>query len=100
MGEKEIIVSEYTNDAVMTSESKDDFQRLCFKIQHADIDECVTTHRRDPPRCKLAVKGKSIEQVMNFKYLGVHLTSSKGLAKYGETSTCLSRARQEYTRPV
>ena len=42
--------------------------------------QCLTI-AKEPLRYKLAVYGKSMEQVMNFKYLGVTITSSGDLEK-------------------
>ena len=42
--------------------------------------QCLTI-AKGPLRCKLVVYGKSIEQVINFKYFGVTKTSSKDLEK-------------------
>ena len=47
----------------------------------------MLTIAKEPLRCKLAVCGKSIEQVMIFKYLGVTITSSRDLEKEVKAQT-------------
>ena len=39
------------------------------------------TISKDPIRCKLEIHGKMVEQVMEFNYLGVNITSSGNLVK-------------------
>jgi len=39
----------------------------------------TSTVSKEPLRCKLEVQGKIIEQVMNFKYSGVEVTSDVAL---------------------
>ena len=48
--------------------------------------QCLTI-AKEPLRCKLAVYGKSMEQVINFKYLGVTITSSRDLEKEVKAQT-------------
>ena len=86
MGDKEIKAICYADDVALISESEDDLQRLLYKFGqtasafHMLIStsktQCLTI-AKEPLRCTLAVYEKSIEQVMNFKYLGVTITSSR-----------------------
>ena len=39
------------------------------------------TVRKEPIRCKLKIDGRMVEQVMEFNYLGVNITSSGNLLK-------------------
>ena len=90
MGDKEIKAICYADDVVLISDSEDDLQRLLYKFEQTapafnmlistSKTQCLTI-AKEPLRCKLAVYGKSMEQVMNFKYLGVTITSSRDLKK-------------------
>ena len=94
MGDKEIKAVYYADDVVLISESKYDLQRLLYKFEqtasafHMLIStsktQCLTI-AKELLRCKLAVYGKSMKQVMNFKYLGVTITSSIDLEKEVKT---------------
>ena len=39
------------------------------------------TISKEPLRCKLEIDGRMVEQVMEFNYLGVNITSSRNLVK-------------------
>ncbi|KAI4477630.1 hypothetical protein M0802_014675 [Mischocyttarus mexicanus] len=43
------------------------------------IATAPSRYLRKPCRCKLAVNGLSVEQVIKFRFLGVNITSSKNL---------------------
>ena len=74
----------------------DDLQWLLYRFEQTasafnmvistSKTQCLTI-AKEPLRCKLAVYGKSIEQVMNFKYLGVTITSSRDLEKEVKAQT-------------
>lgn len=78
----------YADDAVLISDNEDDLQRLLFNFEKvageynmrisAEKTKSLTISR-EPLRCKLAVYGEPIEQVMQFNYLGARITSSKDL---------------------
>ena len=90
MGDKEIKAICYADDVVLISESEDNLQRLLYKFEETasafnmlistSKKQCITI-AREPLRCKLAVYGRSMEQIMIFKYLGVTLLSSRDLQK-------------------
>ena len=78
----------YADDAVLISDNEDDLQRLLYTFEKSadrfnmkiSIEKTkALTISKQPLRCKLAVYGKPIEQVMEFDYLGVKITSSKDL---------------------
>ena len=83
MGDKEIKAICYADYVVLISERKDDLQRLLYKFEQTasafnmlvstSKTQCLTIAKQ-PLRCKLVLYGKSIEQVMYFKYLGVTIT--------------------------
>ncbi|KAK9887098.1 hypothetical protein WA026_020042 [Henosepilachna vigintioctopunctata] len=84
MGDKEISILCYADDAVLIAENEDDLQRLLHQfnltaksfnmIISASKTKCMTTSKT-PLRCKLEVDGKSIQQEMKFKYLGIEISS-------------------------
>ena len=45
------------------------------------------TIRKEPLCCKLEIDGRMVEQVMEFNYLGVNITSSGNLGKEIKTQT-------------
>ena len=61
--------------------------------------QCPTI-AKEPLRCKLAVYGKSIKQVMNFKYLGVTITSSRDLEKEVKAQTVKASLISGYLRDI
>ena len=61
--------------------------------------QCLTI-AKEPLRCKLAVYGKSKEQVMNFKYLGVTITSSRDLEKEVKAQTLKASLISGYLRDI
>ena len=90
MRDKEIKAICYADDVVLISESEDNLQRLLYKFKQTaspfnmlistSKTQCLTI-AKEPLRSKLAVYEKSMEQVMNFKYLGVTITSSTDTLK-------------------
>ena len=90
MGNKEIKICCYADDVVLISEDEDNLQRLLFRFQNIaekfnmaiSIEKTQSlTVNKEPKRCKLAANNQSIEQVMNFKYLGVIITISRNRKK-------------------
>ena len=90
MGDKKIKAICYADDVVLISENEDNLQRLLYKFEQTapafnmlistSKTQCLTI-AKEPLRYKLAVYGKSIEQVMNFKNLSVTITSSRERSK-------------------
>ena len=90
MGDREIKILCYADDAVLIGESEDDVQKLLqvfnrtAKSLNMNIStaktKCMTTSKT-PLRCKLVVDGKIIHQEMKFKYLGVEISG------YGDVET-------------
>ena len=88
MGDKKIKAICYADDVVLISESEDGLQRLLYKIEQTastfnmlistSKTQCLTK-AMEPLGYKLAVYGKIIEQVMNFKYLIVTITLKPSL---------------------
>ena len=99
MGQSTVNVICYADDAVLVAESEDDLQRLlhqfniCAKPYNMEISATKTKSMviaKNPIRCKLELEGKIIEQVMNFTYLGVKITSDGNLQD--EVDTQLMKA--------
>ena len=61
--------------------------------------QCLTI-AKEPLRCKLAVYGRSMEQVMNFKYLGVTITSRRDLEKEVKAQTLKAFLISGYLRDI
>ena len=76
MGDKEIKAICY----------EDDLQRILYKVEQTasafnmliptSKTQCLTI-AKEPLRCKLALYERRMEQVMDFQYLGVTITSSR-----------------------
>ena len=88
LGEKDINIVCYADDAVLITESEDDLQRLLhqfgkiadkFNMQVSVEKTKSLVVSKEPIRCKLEFKKRMVEQVMAFKYLGCHLTSDRNL---------------------
>lgn len=66
----------YADDAVIISEDEDDLQTLYkFETTAKKFDMIISiqkTESKERRRCKLAVHNQSMNQVMQFKYLGIH----------------------------
>lgn len=83
MGNREIAILCYADDAVLVAESEDDLQRLLHRfnciaksfnmIISTQKTKCMTTSKT-PLRCKLEVEGKVIQQEMKFRYLGIEIS--------------------------
>ncbi|XP_044767088.1 uncharacterized protein LOC123322993 [Coccinella septempunctata] len=98
MGQQEISILCYADDAVLIAESEDDLQRLLhqftriaasfnMKISVAKT-KCMTTSKI-PIRCKLEIEGQIIQQEMRFRYLGIELSG------YGDVE---EEVRQQTTK--
>ncbi|XP_048516533.1 uncharacterized protein LOC125502453 [Dendroctonus ponderosae] len=77
----------YADDAVLTAESEDDLQRLFYRFnltaQRLNMQISIEKTQsmvisKDPIRCKLVVSEHIIQQVMNFNYLRLQVSSSRG----------------------
>lgn len=84
MGNQQIGILCYADDAVLIAESEDDLQRMLHKFnttarQYIMIISTEKTKTivitKEPIRCKLEIENKIIEQLMDFKYLGINLSS-------------------------
>lgn len=84
LGDKEVKILCYADDAVLFAENEDDLQRLLHTFNvtgkqynmtiSAKKTKCITT-AKEPLRCKLEVDGQVIQQELKFKYLGIDITS-------------------------
>ena len=83
MGHNRISMVCYADDAVIIAETEDDLQRQLHKFYQASrglnmnisIEKTKSiTFAKDPVRCKLVVENNIIEQVSQFKYLGIELS--------------------------
>lgn len=88
MGDHEIKIICYADDAVLVSSNENDLQRLLFAFEKtaANLNMMISTEKtkcmtisKQPLRCKLAVYDKPICQVMEFNYLGSVITSGRDL---------------------
>lgn len=101
MGDQEFTILCYADDAVLFAESEDDLQRnlQLFNDKAKELNmiisaqktKCMTT-AKVPLRCKLEVNQKIVEQVMEFSYLGVELSSFGDLER--EVSQQVVRANK------
>lgn len=83
MGNRNINILCYADDAVLVAENEDDLQRLLYRFNcvaksfnmviSASKTKSMTTSKI-PTRCKLVVDDKIIQQVMKFNYLGIELS--------------------------
>jgi len=64
----------YADDAAIFAKTEDDLQRQLHKVCQASQAMNMTISK-DPVRCNLVVQDKIIEQVSQFKYLGMDLSS-------------------------
>lgn len=107
LGNRNVNIVCYADDAVLIADSEDGLQRLLhmlnlaakkynMKISASKTKSMVFSKR--PIRCKLELEGYMIEQVMEFRYLGALLTSMKDLSaevrcqtiKAAKTAGCLN----------
>lgn len=88
MANKTVAIVCYADDAALIAENEDDLQRLLhrFKESAEKYNMTISIEKtkslvmsKDPIRCKLMVDGRTIEQVMQFNYLGSHITSCRNL---------------------
>uniref|UniRef100_A0A1B0D569 Uncharacterized protein n=1 Tax=Phlebotomus papatasi TaxID=29031 RepID=A0A1B0D569_PHLPP len=88
MGSDQYNIVCYADDAVLMAENEDDLQRLLqkFNISAMKYNMIISTSKtkaltvsKKPIRCKLYLNNAPIEQVMEFKYLGVETTSHRDL---------------------
>lgn len=88
IGRQNINIVCYADDAVLVADSEDNLQRLLhqFTITAESYNMRVSTDKtkslvisKDPRRCKLEINQKLIEQVMEFSYLGVKISSHRNL---------------------
>ncbi|XP_044760217.1 uncharacterized protein LOC123317675 [Coccinella septempunctata] len=105
MGNKEIKIVCYADDAVIISEDEDNLQRLLYKFQQIaeafNISVKKTksfTVSREPRRCKLAIYDQSVEQLMSFKYLGANITSNRNLKNEVKAQTTRATLMSGYLR--
>ncbi|XP_060525304.1 uncharacterized protein LOC132701439 [Cylas formicarius] len=84
MSNKRINMVCYADDAAIFAENENDLQRQLFKLYQVCRELNITTSvektksmtmTREPIRCKLIVEDKPIEQVMQFQYLGMNMSS-------------------------
>lgn len=83
MGNRNITILCYADDAVLVAENEDDLQRLlyCFNRVAKTLNMVISTSKtkslttsKIPVRCKLVVDDQIIQQEMKFKYLGIELS--------------------------
>jgi len=71
----------YADDAAIFAETEDDLQRQLHKVCQVSQDHVYRkktksiTFAKDAVRCKLVLQDKIMEQVSQFKYLGMDLSS-------------------------
>ncbi|XP_050503613.1 uncharacterized protein LOC126882681 [Diabrotica virgifera virgifera] len=104
MSNKRITMVCYTDDAALIAESEDDLQRQLFQFfqisrqlnmnMSTNNTKCMSTAKY-PLRCKLVVENNPIEQVMQFRYLGIDISSAddpvKDLRSQINRASALSR---------
>ena len=85
MGNKRIGMVCYADDAALIADSEDDLQRQLFQFFQISrqLNMNISTNKtkcmtiaKDPLRCKLVVENNPIEQVMQFRYLGIDISST------------------------
>lgn len=90
MGQKRISMVCYADDAAIFAETEDDLQKQLHRFYQVSqaMNMTISTEKtksitfaKDPVRCKLVVQDKIIEQVSQFKYLGMDLSSHHDPAK-------------------
>ncbi|XP_055380820.1 uncharacterized protein LOC129611625 [Condylostylus longicornis] len=109
IGDNEIKCVCFADDAVLISDSEDNLQRLVYAFEKAaeEFNMEISVEKtknmvisKNPLRCKLAVYEKSIEQVMEFKYLGALITSSRDLTKEVKTQATKASSISGYLKDV
>lgn len=90
VGNYQIPIVCYADDAVLMADSEDNLQRLLMTIKESaerynmiiSIEKTKSlVASKQPIRCKLCINNQSIEQVMNFNYLGTPLSYHRDLNK-------------------
>lgn len=88
LGSKEIQIVCYADDAMIVAENEDNVQRLLHTFHNTakDYNMEISIEKtksvvisKEPRRCKLSIEGKTIEQVMSFKYLGIEISSNRNI---------------------
>ena len=78
MGQTQFKIVCYADDAVLIAKNEDDLQRMLFEFNKAATKYNMSisipktksmTISKEPIRCKLALNGQPIKQVMSFEYL-------------------------------
>lgn len=109
LGDKEIKIIRYADDAVIVSEDEDNLRRLLYKFQktaeefNMQISVKKTkslTISKEPRRCKLAIYKQSIEQVMSFKYLGANITSTRNIKEEAKAQTTKASLISGFLRDI
>jgi Reverse transcriptase (RNA-dependent DNA polymerase). len=84
MGSEEINLMCYGDDIALIADTEDDLQRLLynfhlsclkFNVKISIHKTKVMTKSKEPLRRKLEIDYRMVGQVMEFKYLGVNVTS-------------------------
>ena len=109
MGESEIKAVCYADDVVLMSEEEDNLQRMLYRFEQAasktnmqistSKTQCLVISKF-PRRCKLAIYNQSVEQVMQFKYLGACITSDRDLKEEVKAQTTKASLISGYLRDV
>ena len=90
IGDRKIKTLCYADDAVLIAESEDELQRLLhhfnttakkFKMNISVTKTGVMSKSKTPLRCKLEIDGRSVQQEIKFKYLGIKISG------YGDIET-------------
>lgn len=93
MGESNLTILCYADDAVLIADTEDNLQRLLYQFTKTAerYNMRIATEKtksivisKEPIRCKLETCGKIIEQVMRFVYLGAEISSERNT--YGEAT--------------
>lgn len=109
MGNKNFNIVCYADDAVLIARTEDELQRLLhrFVTTAEKFNMEISTNKtkcmcisKNPIRCKLEVNGKIIQQVMDFKYLGIHISSSRRLIDEVRTQVFKASRISGYLRDV
>jgi hypothetical protein len=98
MGNKEIHITCYADDAVLTTDNEDNLQSFLhqfllsyqkYNTKIAIIKTKALTVCERPLRCKLEVQVRVVEEIMSFKYLAPEITSNGALqSKASSIKSC------------
>ena len=109
MGNNKINIICYADDAILIADNEDNLQRLLHKMVTTakTYNMTVSTTKtksmvisREPIRCKLEVKNKMIEQVMEFQYLGIDVSSERNTYKEVRKQTMKGARISGYLRDI